>query len=315
MHRCSFVVYSVVAIAFGQSFWCVRGSLAGEGEGTWRTDFSAAEAEAEREQKPLLVHFSATWCLPCSKMDRDVLKSKDVKHLLAERYIGVKVDSDQHPDLVQRFNIQLLPSDVILDPTNGRVLKESQGARDLKSYLAMARDAEAAYQRTVAAQLLSKSSQPAPIKTAPLEMETEVASALKLELGAPKSLVGVDGFSPVALTKHRKWIRGSAEYAWDYQGVTYQFASKEERQAFRTDPEAYAPRLLGCDPVILWETDRAVAGRTQFGAFFDDELYFFTSAENRRRFKANPERFIHTQHVLKVDQIDRTALLDEMPFK
>lgn len=315
MHSRRLAVFSVVAIVLGQSFWCVRGTLAGEAAGTWRTDFAAAEAEAERDQKPLLVHFSATWCRPCSKMDREVLKSKDVKQLLADRFVGVKVDSDQHPDLVQRFNIQLLPSDVIIDPTNGRVLKESQGVQDLRGYLSMAVQCEAAFQRSLASQQASKSGRPAPIKTAPLETKTDADSAITLELGDAKSLIGVDGFSPVALTKHRKWIRGSAEYAWDHQGVTYQFASREERLAFRADPEAYAPRLLGCDPVILWETDRAVAGRTQYGAFFDDDLYFFTTAENRRRFKANPQRFIKTQHVLKVDQIDRTALLDDSALK
>jgi YHS domain-containing protein/thiol-disulfide isomerase/thioredoxin len=314
MHRRRrLAVFSVFAIALGQSFWFARGTKAEEIEGTWRTDFAAAEAEAEREQKPLLVHFSATWCLPCSKMDRDVLKSKDVKQLLRDRVIGVKVDSDQHPDLVDRYNIKLLPSDVIIDPTNGRVLKESQGARDLKGYLALANQGVATFEKSLAAQLASKTNQPTPAK--PTVSDNEVASALSIELGDPKSLIGVDGYSPVALTKHRKWIRGSADYAWDYQGVTYQFSSKAELQAFRANPEAYAPRLLGCDPVILWETDRAVAGRTQYGAFFDEQLYFFTNAENRRRFKANPERFIKTQHVLKVDQIDRTALLDDSALK
>ena len=77
---------------------------------------------------------------------------------------------------------------------------------------------------------------------------------------------------------------------------------------FRNNPEAYAPKLLGCDPVILWESDRAVAGDIRYGAFFDDELYLFKTEERRRQFKANPEKYIRLQHAVKVDQIERTVI-------
>jgi YHS domain-containing protein/thiol-disulfide isomerase/thioredoxin len=308
MSRRRLVRPPLVAIALISGFGA--SPEAARATGPWRTDFAAAQAEAERDQKPLLVHFYATWCLPCSKMDRDVLKSAEVKKRLDEQFVCVKVDSDQHPDLVQRFGIQMLPSDVFIDPTNGRVLLESQGSRDLRGYLALMSQADGKFQRAI---LASRSDPVAPVKTAPLQEERQ--PPLSIELGDPKPLVGLDGYSPVALTKHRKWVRGSANYAWDYQGITYHLASRQELLEFRADPERYAPRLLGCDPVILWETDRAVAGRMLYGAFYDDELYFFTSAENRRRFKANPQRFIKTQHVLKVDQIDRTALLDDAQRK
>jgi len=280
--------------------------IAAEATIVWQTDFARAEADAEKRQVPLLVHFYATWCLPCSKMDRDVLKSADVKQLLGERFIGVKVDSDQHPELVKRFGIQMLPSDVIVDPTNGRVLMEKQGALNLNDYLSMTSRAEAKFQHALKRQMTGR--QIPSDELAKLE-------DIKIVLGEPQPLIGLDGFSPVSLTKSRKWIRGSAEYAWDFQGVTYQLATREELLAFRQNPADYAPRLLGCDPVTLWETDRAVPGRTLYGAFFDDELYLFTSAENRKRFKANPARFMKTQHVLRIEQIDRTATLEGSHLK
>jgi YHS domain-containing protein/thioredoxin-related protein len=294
----------------------------GDEKGTWRTDFAAAQAEAERDQKPLLVHFSAIWCGPCGRMDREVLKSPEVKQLLGSRFIGVKVDSDQHPELMKQFSIQMLPSDLIIDPHNGRVVMESQGYVDLKKYLSFAGRAEGKYQQSLAFRLAKQPQQPptdnekAPLAAASDQTaETIGRDPVSIELGSPQSLVGLDGYSPVALSKHRKWVRGSADFAWDYQGVTYQMASKEELAEFRKDPAAFAPRLLGCDPVILWETDRVIPGRTLFGAFYDDDLYLFATAENRKRFKANPRRFIKTQHVLKIDQIDRTALLDESHLK
>lgn len=293
--------------------------IAAEASGdVWRTDFQAALAEAEQAGKPLLVHFYAIWCAPCSKMDRDVLKTPDVKKLLSERMIGVKIDSDRHPELIHRYGVQLLPSDLIVDPTNGRVLVElqtdAQRPMDRQQYLAFAARGDRIFQQAQAMHLADKKKQQAAIAKA---NTPEPASALTtsgsttVELGEPKPLIGLDGFSPVALAKNRKWVRGVKEYTWVYQGVPYQMTTQDEWKAFRSNPEAYAPRLLGCDPVILSDTDRAVAGRTKFGAFYNDELYFFTSAENRKRFKANPQRFVKTQHVLKVDQIDRTAMLDE----
>ena len=66
--------------------------------------------------------------------------------------------------------------------------------------------------------------------------------------------------------------------------------------------------MLGCDPVILWESDKAVAGDIRFGAFFDDELFLFKSDERRRQFKASPEKYMRLQHALKADQIERTVM-------
>ena len=86
--------------------------------------------------------------------------------------------------------------------------------------------------------------------------------------------------------------------------MVYLLYDSEEYREFQSDPAKYAPRLLGCDPVVLWNSDRAVPGSTQYGAYFDSELFLFTNFENRDRFKASPNLYSRPQHVLKVDQID-----------
>ncbi|MFO0918715.1 MAG: thioredoxin family protein [Planctomycetaceae bacterium] len=297
-----------------QPLWSAE---AGNGTVPWRTDFSAALAEAEQTGKPLLVHFYAIWCGPCAKMERDILKSPEVKKLLSDRVIGVKIDSDRHPELVQRYSVQFLPSDPILDPANGKVLIElqtdPQRAMDRNTYLSFAASGERRFQQAQSVRIAAKqkAAEHELAKNSAVAPEGNGSKPASVELGEPKLLLGLDGFSPVSLTKHRKWIRGTREFTWVYQGVPYQMANADEWKAFRADPESYAPRLLGCDPVILSDSDRAVAGRTKFGAFYNDELYFFANADNRKRFKANPQRFIKTQHVLKADQIDRTAMLED----
>jgi YHS domain-containing protein len=120
--------------------------------------------------------------------------------------------------------------------------------------------------------------------------------------------VGLRGYSPVSLFDSRRWVQGNKQLTAEYKGVAYQMASRQELNAFRESPDRYAPQVLGCDPVILDVTDRAVPGDIRFAAFFDGELYLFVSEKSRHTFQEDPERFVRTKHVLKVDELDDKRL-------
>lgn len=296
-----------------------------EPSSVWRSDFKAALLEAEERRLPLLVHFYADWCMPCQRMERDVFTSPKVKEFLGTHFVAVKLNSDHNQDVVRRYGVETLPSDLVIDSLTGKVLVRHSDFLDSTKYLSLATQAEARFIQVHAAE-----SKPEPEATKPGasgtgENNTDAArpragdSATtqvspvpskvgEVELGDPQPVVGLDGFSPVALAKHRKWTRGSARFAWDHKDVMYHFSTRAELLEFRNDPDAFAPKLLGCDPVILWETDRAVAGDIQFGAFFDGELYLFKTDERRKQFKAQPDKFIRLQHALKIDQVERTAM-------
>ena len=290
----------------------------------WKHDFTGAAKDAKQSGRPLLIHFSASWCPPCRQMEKDVLHHSDVRDLLSRNFVAVMIDSDQHPELIQQFEIKGLPADVVIAP-DGVVFPKIEGGRDRKTYLAQMRhvlEQLPARSEVSGSQIAQQSTtQPElqkPDSVSPDRSQEERLST-KLTPGTPnvgepgreespapaeKLLIGLDRFSPVSLAKHRQWRKGKTELALVYQGVVYLLCDEEEYRDFRADPGKYAPRLLGCDPVVLWTSDRAIPGSTQFGAYFDGELFLFASPENRDRFKSSPTLYTRPQHVLKVDQID-----------
>lgn len=281
----------------------------------WMHDFTDAAKVAKQAERPLLIHFHATWCGPCRQMEKDVLHHSDVRDLLSRNFVAVMVDSDQHPELIEQFGIKSLPTDLVIAP-DGVVHLKAEGGRDRKTYLAQMRHTlqqftpqpQSPADRPQEEKIVRNSKPGAARVSEPVVEEQPNREDKPASQSQPaaegKLLVGLDRFSPVSLAKHRQWRKGKTEFALVYQGVVYLLCDEEEYRDFQADPGKYAPKLLGCDPVVLWTSDRAIPGSTQFGAYFDGELFLFSSPENRDRFKSSPTLYTRPQHVLKVDQID-----------
>ena len=244
---------------------------------TWFHDLASAQQVAKQKNLPVLVHFSAKWCIPCQKMEGNVLSQRVVKDFFGEKLIACKIDGDVHPELLARYQIETYPTDLVLDPL-GHELQRNQGDLNIVDYVEFVR---AVIPKPARNPLIAKK---------------------------PKFETGLDGYCPVTLKRSRKWTKGKPEFTAIYKGIDYRFHSQEILDSFNNAPAEFAPKLLGCDPVILTESHRAIPGFTKYGAFFDEKLFLFSSAENRTRFKNNPLEFTRTRHVLKADDIIRTAI-------
>lgn len=81
----------------------------------WLTDYRKALRLARKLKKPLLLNFCTTWGGPCKMMAERTYKDAEVV-ALTDDFVVVKIDGDQHRDLVKRFKITSYPTAILLDP-------------------------------------------------------------------------------------------------------------------------------------------------------------------------------------------------------
>jgi hypothetical protein len=69
----------------------------------WHEWGEEAFAVAQRENKPILLDIGAVWCHWCHVMDRESYDSPEIAQIVNERFIAVKVDRDERPDIDSRY--------------------------------------------------------------------------------------------------------------------------------------------------------------------------------------------------------------------
>ena len=92
--------------------------------------------------------------------------------------------------------------------------------------------------------------------------------------------IAIRGFDPVAYFTNRAVVKGSAEYAYDWNGATWHFASAEKRDMFIASPQAYAPQYGG---YCAFAVSKGAVASTAPEAWtvYKDRLYLNYSLEVR----------------------------------
>jgi hypothetical protein len=71
----------------------------------WQEWGEEAFAAAQRENKPILLDIGAVWCHWCHVMDRESYDNPEIAEIINQRFIAVKVDRDERPDIDSRYQV------------------------------------------------------------------------------------------------------------------------------------------------------------------------------------------------------------------
>jgi thioredoxin-related protein len=98
------------------------------------------QQRAAYEQKLLLVHFSASWCMPSQWMKDNTFSDPGVHQYLRQHYLAIEVDVDLPEGYQEKeqFQVNTLPT-LLVFSASGRLLEKTEGiatAEDLLRILA-----------------------------------------------------------------------------------------------------------------------------------------------------------------------------------
>ena len=97
-------------------------------------DFEKALEKAKKDDKKIIVDVYTTWCGWCVKMDKDVYGNKEIKELIKDNFVFVKLDAEgtnkikyngreyTETDLAVYFEATGYPTTVFLEP-DGKVIE------------------------------------------------------------------------------------------------------------------------------------------------------------------------------------------------
>jgi hypothetical protein len=87
----------------------------------WQPWTRAVFARARTERKPVLLSISATWCGTCQEMDRTSYADPVIATFINERFVPIRIDADERPDISERYSLGGWPTTAFLTP-DGEIL-------------------------------------------------------------------------------------------------------------------------------------------------------------------------------------------------
>jgi uncharacterized protein YyaL (SSP411 family) len=87
----------------------------------WQPWGSAAFTRAREEAKPVLLSIAAAWCRWCHEMDRTSYADRSIVALINERFVPIRVDADDRPDISERYSLGGWPTTAFLN-ADGEIL-------------------------------------------------------------------------------------------------------------------------------------------------------------------------------------------------
>lgn len=103
-------------------------TLMGQGEGIkWQAYSEKIMDEARNSGKPIIIDFSAGWCVPCQQMEKATFHNSAVVEEAEKYFVTIRVDLTEGGDRVKervsrRYNVRGVPTVVFLKPGGDEII-------------------------------------------------------------------------------------------------------------------------------------------------------------------------------------------------
>ena len=131
------------------------------------------------------------------------------------------------------------------------------------------------------------------------------ADKRKKEYNLSKSFLAIEGYDPVAYFTQNKSLRGSKEHALSYEGVTYYFASAQNKELFKANPAKYEPQYGGWCAYAMGSSGEKVSVDPATFKILNGKLYLFYNSYFNNTLKSwnKDENNLHTKADLNWSKI------------
>lgn len=135
--------FCVKVLGSGMAAGCLSSLTSAESAGgpqklKWHKSLRVAHKLATESDKPLLILFSASWCQPCKKLERETLSNERVAAAIEREFIPVHLDIETDARVAKILEVELVPCTVVLSP-EADLLQKSTGYTDPMGYLKILR--------------------------------------------------------------------------------------------------------------------------------------------------------------------------------
>jgi thiol-disulfide isomerase/thioredoxin/YHS domain-containing protein len=110
----------------------------------WQPTVEAAQQIAAQSNRLVLIHFWASWCAPCARLEKEVFSQAETARALDSSFVLVKLNVDEAPATARMYGVSSLPTDVIITPS-GRLVASIQSPPTASQYVAQMNQAAAGH--------------------------------------------------------------------------------------------------------------------------------------------------------------------------
>jgi Flp pilus assembly protein TadD/YHS domain-containing protein len=115
-----------------------------------------------------------------------------------------------------------------------------------------------------------------------------------IQLAGLSTADAFESYCLVTLCDERRLVSASTEHSIVFKGRKYCFASAEHVRRFLNAPRCYAPAADGVDVVAHRRGEGIFEGRPEYGVWYRDRLYLFSSQRHKDAFCADVRAFVIT---------------------